>query len=46
MKTETHLIDTDNHLYRTKIDLFKNQNIYYRVQGDLLGQMRVLMSFG
>ena len=23
METETHLIDRDNHLYLTKVDLFK-----------------------
>ncbi len=24
MKTETHFVDLDNHIYRTKIDLYKN----------------------
>ena len=28
MKTETHFVDLDNHIYRTKIDLYKNDETF------------------
>ena len=42
METETHFVDTENHLYRTKVDLFKNSDQFVVFKTELIVWERVV----